>query len=270
MLPTFLIIGAQKAGTTSLHRYLGSHPEVFVSAVKEVRFFSSDENWERGVDWYEGHFAGAENALAAGEASPFYTMYPLVSGVPERIAQVIPDVRLVYLIRDPVARMRSQYIHLRGTKEERRDIATALLEDPKYLFLSRYAEQIERYLPHFDRSQLLVLRSEDLRHRRGDVLAEVYRFIGVDDGWVSGVEDREFHGSASGRPRSLVATVQRVPGYRGVARLARSVFGTEQVDRLKYRRVAETETVISPELERELRRRLAPDTARLEEYLRSG
>lgn len=111
-LPTFIVVGAMKAGTTSLAAYLGSHPEVFVTTPKEARFFgsSSDENWPRGLGWYRQLFTSSAGARARGEASPGYTMAPHVPHVPERIASVVPDVRLVYLLRNPVGRIRSAYI----------------------------------------------------------------------------------------------------------------------------------------------------------------
>ena len=93
-LPNFLIIGAMKAGTTSLYQYLGSHPQVFMAQPKELHFFS----YRAGEDtaWYAEHFAGAGAAIAVGEASASYTTYPDAEEVPGRIA-AIPDVRLIYL-----------------------------------------------------------------------------------------------------------------------------------------------------------------------------
>src|SRR5204863_2222453 len=85
MLPNFLIIGAQKSGTTSLYRYLQMHPDVFMPRNKEPDFFVAERNWPMGLDWYEAHFAAARDAIAIGEASTTYTMYPHYAGVPERV-----------------------------------------------------------------------------------------------------------------------------------------------------------------------------------------
>src|SRR3954447_8551846 len=108
MLPSFLVIGAKKAGSTSMHRYLASHPDVFMPAEKHLDFFSG-ETWERGVDWYAEQFAKGDRCAARGEASNSYAAHPVVQGVPARIASVVPDVRLVYVIREPIARITSHY-----------------------------------------------------------------------------------------------------------------------------------------------------------------
>lgn len=111
MLPNFLIIGAAKSGTTSLYRYLRDHPQVFMAHSKELKFFASRTRWGFGPGWYAWQCSDADGAVAIGEASPSYTRYPQRRGVPERVAQVLPDARLVYLIRHPIERMRSHYLH---------------------------------------------------------------------------------------------------------------------------------------------------------------
>jgi hypothetical protein len=189
--PTFLVIGAMKAGTTSLHRYLAAHPQVFAAPDKELNFFVEEMNWSRGWSWYEAHFSDAGSALAVGESSPSYTSYPWRKGVPERIAAALPDVRLVYLLRHPVDRLQSQYSH-RAMKEERRPPEEAVFDD-RYLGKSRYAEQVEQYLEHFDRGQLLLVGSEDLSERRVETMARVYSFVGVNPEWRGEVLDQEFH-----------------------------------------------------------------------------
>jgi hypothetical protein len=89
-LPSFLIIGAMKAGTTSLYHYLKSHPQIHMSRIKELDFFVTELNWGRGLDWYSQQFSGiGTNVLAAGEASTNYTKYPRYKGVPERISMTL-------------------------------------------------------------------------------------------------------------------------------------------------------------------------------------
>lgn len=94
-LPNFLVIGAMKAGTTSMHRYLDAHPDVFMATQKELNFFIEELNWSKGLGWYEERFAEAGDATARGEASPGYAGYPVRRGVPERIAATLPDARFV-------------------------------------------------------------------------------------------------------------------------------------------------------------------------------
>src|SRR5690242_1505303 len=111
MLPNFLVIAPPKTGSTSLHRYLEAHPEVFMSEQKELRFFIEQRNWNRGLAWYERHFRNAAGAKAVGEASPGYALYPLYQGVPERIASVLGTrCRFLYVVRNPVDRIRSHYL----------------------------------------------------------------------------------------------------------------------------------------------------------------
>ena len=108
MLPNLIVIGAAKCGTTSLHEYLDLHPEVAMSREKELDFFVEEKHWGRGVEWYAAQF---EDAPVRGESSPSYTAYPRYRGVPERIRRVVPDAKLVYLVRDPVERIVSHFVH---------------------------------------------------------------------------------------------------------------------------------------------------------------
>src|SRR5918992_1234170 len=110
MLPNFLIIGAAKAGTTSLWAYLREHPQVFMAEPKELHFFVAASNWKRGLGWYESHFDRAKGSVAVGEACGAYSRFPTHRGVPARIAGVVPDARLIYLVRHPIDRMVSNYV----------------------------------------------------------------------------------------------------------------------------------------------------------------
>ena len=103
MLPNLIVIGAPKGGTTSLHHYLGAHPDVFMSRRKELGLFDR-EDWRDRVEWYERQFPDRPRGYA-GESSPAYSMHPTVAGVPERIHELLPDARLIYLVRDPVERL---------------------------------------------------------------------------------------------------------------------------------------------------------------------
>src|SRR5690242_17467878 len=184
MLPNLLIIGAQKCGTTSLHAYLDLHPDVHMAAEKELDFFIADRAWRNGADWYAGRFR--DDALVRGEASPNYTGWPVWDGVPERAARLVPDARLVYLVRDPLERIESHYLQRRLEDGERGDIATAIgdVDDPQNLFVarSRYATQLERWLEHFAPEQVLVLSAEDLRDRRHEAVTAVLAHVGLIDG----------------------------------------------------------------------------------------
>lgn len=178
VLPTFVVIGAMKTGTSSLASYLRAHPEVFMTTPKEPGFFSL--RWDHGLEWYEELFTEAGGAPARGEASTNYTKAPSLPGVPARMASVIPDARLVYVVRDPLPRVRSHYIHNCAHRGERRPVDVAVREDPDYLDFSRYGYQLQLFLEHYRRDQILVVSSERLRSHRRDVLREVFDFVGVD------------------------------------------------------------------------------------------
>jgi hypothetical protein len=181
-LPTFVVIGAMKAGTVSLSHYLDDHPSVFLArggTFGEPNFFIEEHCWSRGRAWYESLFDGARAATAIGECSPSYTWAHTYRGVPERMARLVPRARLVYVVRDPIARMQSMYMHQVSAGRERRRAEVALLDD-RYLGPSRYGFQLAAFLDHFDRSQLLVIASEVLRDRPREALSAVFAHLGVD------------------------------------------------------------------------------------------
>ena len=204
-LPNFLLIGAMKAGTTSMYHYLRAHPNVYMPTFKAPEFFAGKALSNRGVDWYRKQFAGAgPEAVAIGEASNVYTKYPNYEGVPGRIAELIPDVRLLYIVRDPVARIRSHYQTRVAEGAEKLPLLEALATNGIYLDYSRYAMQIEQYLEHFPREQLLVTTAEALRDDRDTVVRAVYEFLGVDPEIRPADLDREFYKSADKPARSLL------------------------------------------------------------------
>jgi Sulfotransferase family len=216
VLPNFFVIGAAKAGTTSLYHYLASHPQVYMSPIKEPDFFlpppSSGQprsgrpagDHRRGM--YETLFAGAGDAAAVGEASVRYSAHPFRPGAAERIAALVPDAKLIYIVREPVTRMVSQWMHNRRVGTESRGLAQALRCE-RYLLLSSYAFQVERFLEHFPARQLLVIVSEDLHQRRAHTLDRVWRFLGVSTGHLDPVLDRELNRAPSASPQLPSALV---------------------------------------------------------------
>ena len=216
-LPTFLVVGAMRSGTTSLARYLAPHPDVFFSPKKEIHFF--DFNHDKGTDWYRAFFAGSDAAKAAGEATPSY-MY-VAEAVP-RMAALVPDAKLVAILRDPVERAYSHYWHERALGRERLGFAEAIAAEPgrlrspdpvararaAYLDRGRYAEQLERLAEHFPRDAIHVMLLEDLQKEPRRIYADLCRFLGVDEGFVpDGLTERH---NVSRSLRSL--TLRRVTG----------------------------------------------------------
>lgn len=268
-LPTFVVIGAMKAGTVSLRHYLDEHPDVFVGnggVFGEPNFFVAENNWPRGLGWYESLFEAAGQAAAIGECSPSYTWAHVYRGVPERMARVIPAARFVYLVRDPIARMQSMYMHQVSAGRERRRAEEALLDD-RYLGPSRYGFQLAAYLDHFDRGQVLVIASEVLRDRPGAALTAVFDHLAVDPAAADLNSRRQDHRS-SDKPVPLLhdlwwlprRKVQPEPRWRPDQRT-----GLARV--LTTRRARADDSAISPELRDRLAERLADDLVRFEQIL---
>lgn len=180
-LPDFIVIGAMKSGTSSLYQWLGQQPELALPPMKEPHFFSRDEEWRRGVHWYRGLFPDAPGQLV-GEASTTYTNPDHCVAAASRMASIVPKARLVYLLRQPVERLRSHYRHavLRG--EERRPLGEILADpDNRYLRRSRYFECLEPYLDLFDHSQICVVRFEDLISEDAAAWPVVLRHLGLSE-----------------------------------------------------------------------------------------
>jgi hypothetical protein len=267
-LPNFLIIGAMKAGTTSLHRYMADHPEVFMASPKELHFFSHRD--ARDIDWYEEHFAAAGAAIAIGEASASYTTYPDSVGVSSRVAARIPDARLIYLVRQPIERMRSHYLHRVGAGKETAPIDEALLANPIYVETSRYGERLREYLEHFPRERIMIVRSEALRDERDQVLRRIYRFIGVDDGWVPTSVEREFYRTADKRvPRPSIQSLRRRPTARRLARRMPSALA-KAGRRLATQEMGSEAGGINPDLRARLEDVVRDDVRRLRDIVGDG
>jgi hypothetical protein len=269
MLPNFLIIGAQKSGTTSLYRYLQAHPDVFMPRHKEPDFFVAERRWSNGIEWYQSLFADVGDALAIGEASTSYTMHPHYGGVPGRIAAPLPDVRLIYLLRDPIERARSDDLHDRYPPDsqswdyiqpERRPIERALFENPLYLDTSRYAMQIEQYLEVVPRDRILLLTTEDLATARTRTVHRAFEFLGLDPAKGPADFDEEHNRTTDLRVRRAGArAARRIPGVGRVVGILPRRIRTS----LAYRPVDTSAGELSPELRERLADALRDDVRRL-------
>jgi hypothetical protein len=191
-LPNLVVIGAQKCGTSGLHYYLGLHPEISMSSPKELNFFIAERNWDRGVEWYARHFDA--DAAVRGESSPNYTAYPHHAGVPERMHSLVPDARLIFLVRDPIERIAAHWVHNYAKRREKGDVAATVMHpNTTYLLRSQYHMQLRRFLNHYPADRILVLDQDDLRHRRVDTLRAIFSFVGVDAGFEHPGFTRERH-----------------------------------------------------------------------------
>lgn len=211
-LPNLIVIGAMKAGTSSLHRYLDLHPEIAMSRVKELDFFLEHRSWSRGAEWYADQFD--PRASVRGESSPNYTDLPLSEGTAGRMAGLVPDARLIYMVRDPIERALSHWIHARGLEREDRFADEALADlDSRYVRRSLYRTQLEPFVERFPREQILVLAQEDLLDRRARTLQELFEILGVDPSFDSPQFSREWEVSAGkDRKFSLAFRASRLIG----------------------------------------------------------
>lgn len=270
MLPSFLVIGAMKGGTDSIYRYLRAHPQVFMASTKELHFFVEEINWSRGRAWYEQQFSAAGSPVAVGEASTSYSKYPFHRGVPERIAGLLPEARLIYLVRHPIDRIRSQYLHHVLMGDEKRSIEEAIIEDSNYVHFSMYAMQIEQYLQYFPRERFLVVVSEELRSTRARTMRRVHDFLGIDIEWTGPALQMEHHRTEEQRVlRAGFRAAQRIPGYKSLAehipdRVRRA---TQQ---LRTRGTNSSKAILSQSLVEHLEGVLRDDVGRLRTYISDG
>jgi Sulfotransferase domain len=201
-LPNLLIIGAAKAGTTSLHEYLALHPQVFMSDTKELHFFNK-EDWRDRIEWYRAQFP--TDAPVRGESTPGYSMDPWYPGVPGRARELIPDARIVYLVRDPVERLTAQYVENYALHLEHRSFGEALRDydspSNRVVMASRYAFQVGRWREHFPDDRILVLDHLALLRERAATLRETFAFLGVDPDFTTSDFDR-LHNVRSNKMRA--------------------------------------------------------------------
>ncbi|MEW6729732.1 MAG: sulfotransferase [Acidobacteriota bacterium] len=206
LMPDFLVIGAQKCGTTSLYHYLVSHPHIMSPSEKQMHFF--DNNFSKGLSWYRTHFPSSlyryylkhihKQGFITGEATPYYIFHPLA---PQRIQKHLPNAKLILLLRNPVDRAYSHYNHevRKGTetlsftdaldREEERlagEREKMLVQENYYSFnhqhysyLARgvYIEQLEYWFNYFPKEQFLILKSEDFYTAPGATLKQILNFL---------------------------------------------------------------------------------------------
>jgi hypothetical protein len=218
-LPNLIVIGGLKCGTTSLHHYLNLHPQVAMSRPKELNFFVEELNWPLGADWYATHFD--PTGAVRGESSPHYTNRPRFEGVADRMHRLVPEARVIYMVRDPIDRMLSHYLHNVGGGYERRSLDAALSDlDGTYVARSRYHFQLEPYLEAFGRKRIELVSREELLRDRAGTMKRVFAICGVDQSFTSPQFEREWEtGTAKGRGRFRVLDrAVRLPGLRALDR----------------------------------------------------
>lgn len=269
--PGFIGIGVQKSATTWIYDNLHDHPEVCVSEVKEINFFS--HHYDHGFQWYERHFAPSDRTQIRGEISPSYFYEP---AVPERIARYAPTVKLLLVLRDPVERAISNHKH---EVRERHfmgpdlDFESGLANNPTYVEQGLYATHLRRWLQFFPREQIHIVLFEDVVNDPMRVAIGVFRFLGIDESHVSKALNEASNAGhinrspqlheARRRLRLAIAGAGLGRAWEGLARL-----GLRKVYR-EYNRLPSEALVppVSEETRRALRRRFDGEIKELEQLV---
>jgi Sulfotransferase domain len=218
-LPNLIIVGGLKCGTTSIHHYLGLHPEIQMSKPKELNFFVEELNWDLGLDWYASRFD--DRFKVRGESSPHYTNLPRFQGAAERIKQHCPDARLLYMVRDPIKRILSHWVHATGAGYETGELVEVLSNpSSSYMNRSKYWMQLQPYLERFDRSQIEIITQEELQTEREETMRKAFAFAGVDESFTSEQFDREWEKSSAKESDKyqLMEKLVKLPGFRSFDR----------------------------------------------------
>ncbi|NJL86465.1 MAG: sulfotransferase [Leptolyngbyaceae cyanobacterium SM1_1_3] len=188
--PNLFIIGAMKAGTTSLQKYLNTHPDVFMCEPKEPCYFvhPRELSWpkiEKLKLWkdeerYLALFQKSQNAKIIGEASTAYTKFPLVTNIPERIYQFNPEARFIYVLRDPIERTISHYLHEVRQGNEYNDMLTAIMKQPLYGSVSNYENQLRQFLNYFDLDQFFIFTFEEMIENTLESVKRIFDWLSID------------------------------------------------------------------------------------------
>lgn len=179
-LPNLLIIGAMKSGTSSLHDYLALHPDIFMSTPKEIHFFTNEFYDPNKLDEYKNHFI--TNKKIAGTTPQNYTKCHNhhFKSVPERIKKHIPDVKMIYIVRDPIKRYTSHIFESSFTRPPVRNL-TWEQKSSNFIKTGMYYMQIQAFLNHFKKEQIHILSLEDLQENKLVELNKIFRFLEVDE-----------------------------------------------------------------------------------------
>ncbi|MEO0362005.1 MAG: sulfotransferase [Pseudomonadota bacterium] len=260
-LPDFVIVGAMKCGTSTLAAQLAAQDGVFMSTPKEPNFFSDDDVYAKGVDWYESLFADAGLGDLKGEASTHYTKRPTYPDCADRLYEALPDARLVYITRDPVARLVSHYIHEWTMGVMTEDIETSLETHPELVAYSNYAMQIEPYVERYGADRILWTTLEKFNADPAGELARVGAHIGMSAEPVW----REDQGQVN-------ASAERIRRFRGYGLLVdnpvanalrRNLVPQSVRDMVKARLQKRERPELSPETKTRLKAVFADDAERL-------
>lgn len=264
-LPDFIVIGAMKAATSTVCAYFEDHPDTFMPERCEPNFFSHDENWSRGPDWYAAFFEPGREATLVGEGSNDYAngaRYPLSA---ERMAATCPEARIVYMVRHPVDRIASAWVQLRSRRRDGAPptVDAAVRDKPEvYVDQSRYWAQLSRFRAHFDDSRIFVGFMEDMQRDQAAFFAHLCDFLGVP----VAREIRRPHANPSAGKSLPTPLYSKLRSMGPVRSAARALVPPEMRDWI-VRRTLSAPITENPRMSEQVRKRLLdelrPDAQRL-------
>lgn len=263
-LPNVVVIGAMKCGTTSLHEFLARHPDVSASEPKEINFFSG-ENADKPLDWYKAHFDPAKPVRV--ESSQNYTKahYPFYAGAPERMAEIIPDAKLIYVVRDPIERYRSHVAE--NYLGETRDDLRWIEQSNHRVLTGLYHYQISKFLEFYDLDRVKVIDLADLAREPLGTMNDIFDFLNL-----SRIEDPsvfDFRANANGSdvlPRAVRTSLPFRAANKIAPSAVNALFRWEPIRRTLLSKSYKPE-LPEEEIER-LKAEFAPDMAKFRSLTR--
>ena len=215
--PDFIVIGAMKCATSTAHVQLGQQPGVFMTEPKEPNFFSDDSQYAQGLDYYQSLFASAKEGDICGESSTHYSKLPTYPHTVARLKQHLPDCKFIYIIRHPIERLISQYIHEWTQRVISCSIDEAIETHPELVAYSQYSMQIKPYLENFSRDQFLFVFFERMAQNPQAEMERICRFIGYHRQSDVIVNDTQENRSSSRMRQSPIRDFfLQIPGLREI------------------------------------------------------
>ena len=263
--PHFIIIGAMKSATSTLQEQLVTQPGIFMTTPKEPNFFSDDDQYEKGLKWYQGLFSEAPENSLLGEASTHYTKLPTYPETLNRLHEYAPDLRLVYIMRHPLDRLVSHYIHEWSMGVIKSDINEAVKEHPELVSYGQYAMQLEPYFERYGADAILPVFFDRLLSEPQKQLERICRHIGYAGSPVWRSEQKASNISSE--------RIRKFPLYNLVVDsqvatwLRRTFIPRGFRDRVKQQFVMQERPVLSDQMQQELKLQFDKDLARLGKWL---
>jgi hypothetical protein len=265
VMPDFIIIGAMKCATSTLHDQLARIDGVSMSEPKEPNFFSDQEHWDKGLDWYESLFAQMPQGDLRGESSTHYTKLPTYPACAARLSEHVPDAKLIYIMRDPIDRIVSQYIHEWSQHVIAEDcpIDRAVRELPALVDYSRYAMQLAPYIERYGRGQVLPVFFERLMREPQREFERVGRFLGI----TAHMHWQEEAKNVSAQRQRMSPLLARMLNIRAVEVARRTLMPEKLRARIRTKWTMKERPRLSEDSKSWLHDQLDPEVARIGEWI---